>query len=58
MNRDTGYKLKSQTWRSFFFEWRRKQPKLKRWQNQWFKENDTTVPNQEEADVNDASQSD
>ena len=46
MNRDGGLRLTSQTWRGFFHDWRRQQPKLKRWRNHWEKSRNEGDANQ------------
>ena len=34
-NRDSGLRLTTQSWRSFFHDWRLSKPGLKRWKNHW-----------------------
>ena len=49
-NRDKGLRLSSQSWRSFFHDWRVAKPRLKRWNNHW--EGDAT---EDDDDVNENS---
>ena len=35
VNRDSGLRLSSQSWRGFFYEWRKKEPNLLRWKSHW-----------------------
>ena len=57
VNRDSGARFSTQTWRSFFYDWRRKEPGLRRWRHYW-QDDDYDVRTTFESDTNQvASQS-
>ncbi len=55
VNRDAGNFVKSNSWRSFFYDWRRKEPKNNRWNNFWNCQSNSIEGRYDEYDEREAS---